>query len=69
MVQRDVVDLCVVLQQLPDAVHVIPLSCHVDGGQTILEETENGTQTEAGKVNRIQFLVFGEAEHESVQGM
>lgn len=44
MVQRDVINLCVVLQQLPDTVHVIALSCHVDGGQTVLR-TESGVET------------------------
>lgn len=40
VVQRDVVDLSVVLQQLPHTVHVVPLSCHVDGRQTVLRAAE-----------------------------
>lgn len=38
MVQRDVIYLCVVLQELLDAVHVVPLCCHVDWREAILQE-------------------------------
>lgn len=56
MVQRDVINLCVVLQQLPDTVHVIALSCHVDGGKTVLQ-AESGveTQTETGDIQKYIF--------------
>lgn len=37
VVQCDVIDLCVVLQKLLDAVHVVPLCCHVDWRQAILQ--------------------------------
>ena len=40
VVQGDVVDLRVVLEQLPDAVHVVALGSHVDGGQAVLSERE-----------------------------
>lgn len=37
VVQCDIIDLCVVLQKLLDAVHVVPLCCHVDWRQAILQ--------------------------------
>lgn len=36
VVQGDVIDLSVVLQQLPQAVQVVSLGRHVDGGQAVL---------------------------------
>lgn len=36
VVQGDVIDLSIVLQQLPDTVHVVSLGRHVDGGQAVL---------------------------------
>lgn len=40
VVQCDVINLCVVLQELLDAVHVVPLCCHVDWRQAILQKKE-----------------------------
>jgi hypothetical protein len=45
VVQRDVIDLGVVLEELPHTVHVVSLGCHVDGGQAILEQREGGCKT------------------------
>lgn len=36
VIQSDVIDLRVVLQELPDTVHVITLRRHVDGRQSVL---------------------------------
>lgn len=41
VVQRYVVDLGVVLQQLLNAVHVVTLCCHVDRRQAVLQENQN----------------------------
>lgn len=38
MVQCDVINLCVILQKLLDAVHVVPLCCHVDWREAILQK-------------------------------
>ena len=45
VVQGDVIDLSVVLQQLPHAVHVIALGRHVDGGQAVLTGPRERSQT------------------------
>ena len=50
VVQCDVIDISVILQQLPHTVHVIPLGRHVDGRQTILQERERGREREGGVV-------------------
>lgn len=42
MVQRDVIDLSVILKELPHTVHVVSLGRHVNGGQAILEGREGG---------------------------
>lgn len=41
VVQCNVINLCVVLQKLLDTVHVVPLCCHVDWRQTILQERKS----------------------------
>lgn len=41
MVQCNVINLCVVLQKLLDAVHVVTLCCHVDWRQAILKKKQN----------------------------
>lgn len=40
VVQCDVINLRVVLQELFDAVHVVPLCCHVDWRQAILQKKQ-----------------------------
>lgn len=40
VVQSDVVDLCVVLKELLDAVHVVALRRHVDRRQAVLKEQD-----------------------------